>query len=77
MSPLKATVRRGRLILDEPTDLPDGTEVDLVPADGWDDLDDDERARLHQALDESEEDVAAGRVLTPDELLARLDRPRQ
>ncbi|MBI2891952.1 MAG: hypothetical protein HYY06_00255 [Deltaproteobacteria bacterium] len=77
MSPLKATVRRGRLVLDEATTLPDGTEVELMPADGWDDLDDDERARLHEALEASEEDIAAGRVLTTDELLARLDRARQ
>lgn len=25
-------VRRGRLVLDEPTDLPEGAEVELVPA---------------------------------------------
>ncbi len=30
---LKATVRNGRLVLDEPSDLPDGTEVELVPLD--------------------------------------------
>ena len=29
----KAHVRNGRLLLDEPTDLPEGTEVDLVPLD--------------------------------------------
>ena len=57
---MKATARNGRLRLGEPTDLPEGTEVDLVPADG-DDLDEDERRRLHEALAESEEDAAAGR----------------
>jgi hypothetical protein len=41
--PLKAHVRNGRLVLDEPTDLPEGTEVELVVADSWDDLDDDDR----------------------------------
>jgi hypothetical protein len=30
MQPLKAHVKNGRLFLDEPTDLPEGTEVDLV-----------------------------------------------
>ena len=27
---LKAQVREGRLVLDEPTDLPEGTEVELT-----------------------------------------------
>ena len=30
MRALKATVRNGRLLLDEPTDIPEGTEVRLV-----------------------------------------------
>lgn len=33
---LKATVKNGRLVLDEPSDLPDGTEVELVPLDEFD-----------------------------------------
>ena len=70
---MKAKVRSGRLILDEPTDLPEGSEVEVVPLDG-DDLDDDERRRLHAALDESEDDVAAGRVRPVSEVLARLRR---
>ena len=32
MATLKARVRKGRLVLDEATDLPEGTEVELVPA---------------------------------------------
>jgi len=40
---LKAKVRGGRLVLDEPTDLPEGSEVDLVPVDAGDDLEDEER----------------------------------
>ena len=43
---MKAKVQGGRLILDEPTSLPDGSEVELVALDG-DDLDDDKRRRLH------------------------------
>ena len=31
MLPLKAHVKNGRLVLDEPTDLPEGEEVELVP----------------------------------------------
>ena len=74
MSPLRARVRNGRLVLDEPTDLPEGTEVDLVPADGWDDLDDEDRQRLHEALAASEEDVEQGRVASAAEVLEEIRR---
>ncbi len=50
---LKAHVKGGRLLLDEPTDLPDGAEVRVALVDD-DDLDDAERARLHAALTEAE-----------------------
>ena len=74
MQPLKAHVRNGRLVLDAPTDLPDGTEVELLPTDAWDGLDDDDRRKLHEALVRSEEDVRAGRVVPADEFLAELRR---
>ena len=71
---LKALVRNGRLVLDVPTDLPDGTEVDLLPIDAIDELDDDSRRRLHDALLRSEGDVRAGRIVAADESLAELRR---
>ena len=40
MSSLRARVQNGRLVLDEPTGLPDGTVVDLVADDEGDDLTD-------------------------------------
>ena len=52
MHALKAQVRHGRLVMDEPTDLPEGTELQLVAVEGWDDIGDDERAELHAAIDE-------------------------
>jgi hypothetical protein len=33
MTPLKARVKNGRLVLDERTDLPEGDEIALVPLD--------------------------------------------
>jgi hypothetical protein len=33
MQQLKAVVRNGRLVLDEPTDLPQGAEIELVAVD--------------------------------------------
>jgi hypothetical protein len=50
MQSLKAHVHNGRLVLDEPTDLPEGSEVELMAVD--DDFDPEERARLLQAIDE-------------------------
>jgi hypothetical protein len=36
MRALKARVRGGRLVLDEPTELPEGAEVELVPVEDED-----------------------------------------
>jgi hypothetical protein len=74
MHPLKAQVRKGRLVLDEPTDLPEGKVVELVPLEEvfGDDLDAEERARLHEALRESYEQMKAGDTIDGDEALAQL-----
>ena len=42
MQALKAVVKNGRLVLDEPTNLPEGTEVELLSID--DAVDPDDRA---------------------------------
>ena len=68
---LRARVKGGRLVLDEPVDLPEGSEVDLVPLDE-DELDEDDRARLHAALEESARQFKSGEFITADESLARL-----
>jgi hypothetical protein len=60
MQALRARVRNGRLVLDEPTDLPEGAEVELIPAD---DMDDDEREALNCSLDEGIEEARAGNTL--------------
>jgi hypothetical protein len=69
---VKAHVHKGRLILDEPTQLPEGTVVDLLPLDPGDWLDPADRAALHQALVASQEDVAAGRLIDAEEVLREL-----
>jgi hypothetical protein len=56
------------LVVDEPTDLPDGTEVDLLPLDPGDWLDGADRAALDEALQQSEADVAAGRLIDAREV---------
>ena len=62
MSPLRARVEKGRLVLDEPTTLPDGTTIDLVADDEGDDLTDAERRALHETLSLSWQSAAAGRL---------------
>ena len=69
---LRATVKDGHLVLHEPVDLPEGTVVDLMPVDEGDDLDDEDRARLHAALDRSQKDFLAGNGIPADEVLAEL-----
>jgi hypothetical protein len=59
MQPLKAHVRNGQLVLDDPsTDLPEGSEVELMLVD--DEFDPEERARLLQAIEEGAEDIERG-----------------
>jgi hypothetical protein len=76
MQPLKAQVRNGRLVLDEPTDLPEGEVVELVPLEGAvaldDEFADEERAQLRQALDESIEQMKAGQTIDVAQALAEL-----
>jgi hypothetical protein len=69
---LKARVRAGRLIVDEPTDLPEGTVIELLPLDPGDWLDEEDRAALHQALKDSDEDIKAGRLVDADVILREL-----
>ncbi len=76
MQSLKARVHNGRLVLDEPTDLPEGEVVELVPLESAvaldDEYDPEERAQLRQALDESIEQMKAGETIDAAEALAEL-----
>jgi hypothetical protein len=71
MRALKAHVRGGRLVLDEPTNLPEGAEVRVALVDG-DELDDRERAELHNAILAAEAELDAGQVITEEDLWVRL-----
>ena len=71
MQPLKAHVHNGRLVLDEPTDLPEGEVVYLQPMDA-DDMSDEERDALHESIRESIEQMNNGQLIDADEALARL-----
>ena len=77
MQPLRAHVRNGRLLLDEPTDLPEGEVVELVLlkdvlANGGDDLDDEERAALHRELEASFAEEESGQLIDLADVIADL-----
>jgi hypothetical protein len=69
---IKARVTAGRLVVDEPTDLPEGTELELLPLDPGDWMDEVDRTALHEALRQSGADVAAGRLVDATEILKAL-----
>ncbi len=60
MAALKAHVKNGRLVLDEPTDLSEGSVVPLEIADHWDELDDTERAAVREEIAASIAERRAG-----------------
>jgi len=75
----KAQVRNGRLRLDEPTDLPEGEIVELVPvdalavlADDSDELDAEERIALDLDLEGSFVAEQAGQLIDLDAAIADL-----
>jgi hypothetical protein len=72
MLSLRARVTNGRLVLDEPTTLPEGTEVELAFVE--DDLDDVDRARLHEELDAADDELRAGKGIPGAQLVAALRR---
>jgi hypothetical protein len=73
MQAVKGIVKNGRLVVNEPTELPEGEVVELVPLDevlasGADYLDEEERARRHEAIDKTGDVEGV-------ELESRLDGP--
>jgi hypothetical protein len=71
----KIQVKNGRLMLDEPTDLPDGAEVEILVLD--DELTAEERAELHTSLDRALGDSDAGRGMDAWEYLERYRARRE
>lgn len=67
---LTARVQNGRLVLDEPTTLPEGQLVQLMIVE--DSMEATELAELGVALGEAEQDIAAGRLVDEAEVWSRL-----
>jgi len=72
---IRAQVRSGRLVVDEPTDLPDGTEVELILPPSPE-LPPDEQARLDAAIEAGLDSLHAGRVRPVREYLASRSPPK-
>ena len=69
----RATVRNGRLVLDEPTDLPDGRVVELhTSGEDVDNLDAESRAQLHRVLRRSLDEMRAGELIDVEDVIASM-----
>lgn len=69
---LRAVVKQGRIVMDEPTELPEGTELVLAVAEDSDGMDDAERARLHESLRRSIAQAKAGQLIDGDKVIGKL-----
>jgi hypothetical protein len=74
---LRAHVQNGRIVVDEGVDLPDGTQVHVAVLDDADQLDDEDRARLHAALERSQAEADAGQVVPAADVIADLRARRR
>ncbi|XXT20983.1 hypothetical protein WME94_05360 [Sorangium sp. So ce429] len=72
MLTVRGRVRGGRLVVDEPVELPENTEVELAIADAGDDLDAADRERLHAAILRGAEQIERGEVVSAEQVLAEL-----
>lgn len=72
MKTMRARVQNGRLVVDEPTNLPEGTQLNLAIADDWDDLDDEERKALHAAISEGWASLRAGDRIPAEDVIREL-----
>lgn len=72
MGPIRARVKNGRLIVNEPTDLPEGTVLDLVQEDEGDDLTVEERKALHAEIRRSVKSAKKGQARPAAEVIADL-----
>lgn len=76
MATLKAVVRGGRLVVDEPVDYPEGTELELEVLEAEDELDEQELAELKTAVEESRAEQKAGKIRPAEDLIAELRASR-
>ena len=71
---MKAIVQGGRLRLDEPSSLAEGTILELVLDDEGDDLDATERRALHDSISRAWASAKSGRVRSAQVVIDELRR---
>ena len=72
---LRAHVVNGRIVVDEPVDLPDGAEVSVYLYDAaGDGMSKEERSALQSALERSLAQADAGELIDADDVLDELQR---
>jgi hypothetical protein len=72
---MKAHVRNGRFVADEPTELPEGTEVEIALTrivDPFAGMTPSERAELEQELEDGHRDFQNGEHVDARDYVARL-----
>jgi hypothetical protein len=70
---LKAHVLNGKIIVDEPVDLPEGAEVHVYLHDaGPDAMSSEERAAFEKALERSLDQADAGELIDAEDVLSEL-----
>ena len=72
MGPIRARLNHGRLIVSEPTDLPEGTLLELVQDDEGDDRNKEERKALHAEIRRSVQSAKQGKLRTAAGVIAEL-----
>jgi hypothetical protein len=73
---LRARVINGRIVVDQPTNLPEETVLDLVVDDEGDDLDEAERQVLDAAIARAWESAKAGHVRPLREIIEEIRKAR-
>jgi hypothetical protein len=77
MTSYRARVHKGRLILDVPTELPEGSEIDLVRSDvdTLAEMSEEERRELAAEIAAAQADADAGRGIDIEDLLKQMGKP--
>ena len=69
---LHGRVEGGHIVVEESTDLPEGTRLRLVVVDAEDEMTAEERAELEVEIERGRADIAAGAGISAEDLIARI-----
>ncbi len=72
LNPLKAHIKDGQIVLDEPRELPEGAPVHVYVVSDDSDMSAEERAKLEAAIEEGAEDFERGEFDNAREFALRL-----